>query len=177
MNKEFSIYDSPFSDETKKLRLNSLLATGLCLFIGITGELPEKFALFGVSFTSAQQNILGWFIFSVAAYIFLHFTSLAAIEIAKWIQPFCVYVLTKRELLKHPAFDETDFMNIPGPYNDQDRNEIAAAAEEESEWKVQKVLKFLYNLVYLKLAIEILAPFIIGVWGLFKLLQLITNKD
>jgi len=177
MNKEFSIYDSPFSDETKKIRRNSLLASGLCLFVGLTGEIPEKLSLLGVSFTSAQKNILGWFMFAVALYLFLHFVSVACIETAKWIHPFYVRVLTKRKLLKHPAFNETDFMNIPGPFNEQDRNEIAAEAKEESEWRAQRKLKYLYNLIYLKLIIEVLVPMIIGVWGLLELVQLIRESN
>ena len=171
------IYESPFSDETKKLRLNSLLASGLCLFVGLTGELPEKFSLFGVSFTSSQQNILGWFIFSVAAYLYLHFLSVACVEIAKWIHPFYVAMFTKKKLLEHPAFDETDFMNLPGPFDEQDRNDIAEEIELRSKWHVQGRLKYLYNLVYLKLTIEVIVPFVIGAWGLFELLQLITMRS
>jgi hypothetical protein len=124
MNKDFSIYDSPFSDETKRIRRNSLLASGLCLFIGLTGELPEKFALFGVTFSSAQQNTLGWFIFSVSLYFFVHFMSVACVEIARWIHPFYAGVLARRKLLKHPAFDITDFVNVGGPI---DKHDIAGS--------------------------------------------------
>lgn len=175
MNKGYSIFNSPFSDETKKLRLNSMLASGLCLFIGSTGQLPEKFGLLGVSFTSTQQNTLGWFILSVSLYLFLHFASLAIVDIARWIEPFLIEVSTRRTLLKHPAFDATDFMDITGPMDEQDKSKIIASVKEESRWKIQGSLKYLYNFVYLKIAIEILPPFIIGIWGFFALVQLITR--
>ena len=56
---DFTIYESPFSDETKKLRLNSLLASMLCLFIGLTKQLPSQFSFLGIKFTSAQQGLVG----------------------------------------------------------------------------------------------------------------------
>ncbi len=177
MNTDFSIYNSPFSDETKKIRRNSLLASGLSLFIGLSGNLPEKFALLGVTFTTTQQNIFGWFIFSTSLYLFLHFISVGSVEIAKWLHPYYVRSLTKKEVLKHGAFDETDFINLPGPDNEQDKSKIYAQAEEESEWYTKKRLKYLYNLVYLKLIIEVLVPFAIGAWGLYSLFQLITNRS
>ena len=65
-------------------------------------------------------------------------------------------------------------MDIPGPFNEQDRNDIAEKVELESEWYAQSRLKHLYNLVYLKLTIEVIVPFVIGIWGLIELLQLIT---
>ncbi len=83
MSKKFSIYDSPFSDETKTLRRNSLIASGLSLFIGLTNELPKQFSLLGVSFNSEQQETMSWFIFAVAAYLFLHFLSVGGVEFAK----------------------------------------------------------------------------------------------
>ncbi len=134
----FSIYDSPFSDETKIIRRNSLLVSGLSLFIGLSGNLPEKFALLGVSFSTDQQNVLGWFIFSVTLYLFLHFLSVASIEIAQWIHPFYAKVLTEREALKSPAFNEMDFIETPTEIDKQNPDDIYAQAQEKAEWHTKK---------------------------------------
>lgn len=164
------------SDETKKFRRNSVLASGLCLFIGLTGVLPEKFALLGVSFESPeQQYMLAWFIFYVSLYLFLHFISAAIVEIARWVHPLFTQILTKRKLLKHPAFDETDWMDIPYPIDDQDKNEIGEEARSHSEWKVGVKLKPFYSLIYLQLTIEIIVPISLGCYGLFKLAKLIIS--
>ena len=176
MNKEFSIYDSPFSEETKKIRRNSLVLSGLSLFIGLSGNLPKELSLFGLTFTPLQQNIIGWFILAVALYHYLHFLSVALVELAKWIHPFYAELLTKKRLVKHhPAFDETDFMDIPDPNSEYDKGTIYENTKKEYIWQTQNKLKYLYNWVYLKLVIEIIVPIIIGTWGLIELFNLITN--
>ncbi|REG86443.1 hypothetical protein [Marinomonas pollencensis] len=177
MSDKFSIYDSPFSDETKVLRRNSLLVSGICLFIGITGELPSKFALLGVSFSTSQQNIIGWFLVAVLAYSFLHFISNASVEIAKWVHPFLKIVSAKKIMLTRysHAFDETDFLNIPGMVNEQDKNDMQADAFSTADWKITNKLTWLYRMIYIKLAIEIVAPVALGGWAMVQLLVLITR--
>ena len=175
MNKEFSIYDSPFSEETKKIRRNSLLFSGLSLFIGLSGKLPTEFLIFGMSFSNEQQSIIGWFIFALTIYHFLHFLSQGMVELGAWIQPFYVYINTRKVLLRHPAFDETDFMNIPGPSSGIDKDLIYLNVKGEVEWKSKKTLRFLFNWIYLNLFIVIIVPVVIGAWGLLELCQLITS--
>ena len=179
MSESFSIYESPFSDETKVLRRNSLLSSGICLFIGITGELPTKFALLGVSFSATQQDLIGWFILAVSAYFYLHFVSIAAVEVAKWIHPFYTRVMTKKILLKEysHAFDESDFHDIPPEINEQDKNDMGAHAKTDADWRVSKKLNWLYSLIYLRLTIEILVPVAIGIWAMVKMIVLITSKS
>ena len=176
MTDKFSIYDSPLSDETKKIRRNSVLASVLCLFIGITAELPKKFALLGVGFESPQQqSTLGWFLFSVSAYLLIHFVSVAGVEVAKWIHPFFTQNIAKQELLQHPAFDESDFYDLWDKFEEQDKNRIRKAVTEQSEWDAGVKLKYLYRLVYLRLLVEIVVPVVLGSYGLFKLARLITS--
>lgn len=177
MNKDFSIYNSPFSEETRKIRLNCLLPSGLCLFIGLTGELPERFSLLGISFSTEQQTVVGWFIFAISLYIYIHFVSVASIEIAKWIHPFFKDAVAKRELLKHPAFDETDFIDIPYPIDEHDKGQIAAQATDHADWRVQRKLRPLYGWVYPKLVLEIAVPYLFGLSGLVMLGLLITSKS
>lgn len=175
---KFSIYDSPFSDETKVIRRNSLLLSGICLFIGLTGELPSKFALLGVSFTTAQQSFIGWFLFAVLAYFFLHFISNAAVEFAKWVHPFFKVVMAKNIMLTRysHAFDKSDFENIPELVNEQDKNDMQADAFSEADWEITNKLRWLYKMIYLKLTIEIIAPVALGLWAMIQLLILITSR-
>ncbi|MCZ8501282.1 hypothetical protein O9853_09475 [Vibrio lentus] len=178
MSKKFSIYDSPFSDETKTLRRNSLIASGLSLFIGLTNELPKQFSLLGVSFNSEQQETMSWFIFAVAAYLFLHFLSVGGVEFAKWVHPFLTARKQKEILLKrYPhAFWEDDFIDIPAPVNEDDKADMAADAAEEAHWKVQRNLGAFYSLIYVRLLLEIIAPIVFGVWGLYELANLIVTN-
>ncbi|MCE9677796.1 hypothetical protein LZP69_01140 [Shewanella sp. AS1] len=177
MSEKFSIYDSPFSDETKVLRRNSLILSGICLFIGLTGELPSKLAILGVSFSAPQQNIIGWFLFAVLGYFYLHFLSNAAVEVAKWIHPFFKIISAKKIMLTQysHAFDESDFANIPDEVNEQDINDMQANAISAADWEVTNRLRWLYNMIYVKLTIEIVAPVCIGVWAMVQLLVLIAN--
>ncbi|WP_429012748.1 hypothetical protein [Aeromonas hydrophila] len=177
MDKKFSIYESPLSDETKVLRRNSLLLSGLCLFIAITGELPSQFALLGVSFSANQQGLIGWFILAVAVYFFLHFISMASVEVARWIHPIYRSAVTKKTLLEDysHAFDEEDFVNIPGQVNEQDKNDMYKNAKEYADVHVTSKLRWLYSLIYLKLTIEILVPVLIGLSSMIMILFMLVG--
>jgi len=174
---KFSVYDSPFSDETKVLRRNSLLLSGICLFIGLTGELPSKLALLGVSFNTSQQSIIGWFLLTVLVYFYLHFISNAAVEVAKWIHPFLQTISAKKIMLTSysHAFDEEDFANIPDQVNEGDKNDMQADALSTADWQVTNKLSFLYRMIYLKLTIEIFVPAFVGIWAMILMLILITS--
>ena len=176
MNKKFSIYDSPFSEETKRIKRNVLVASSICIFIGLTNQLPASFTLWGAEFDTKQQIMVGWFLFSVTAYFYIYFVSNAGIEIAKWIQPFYIGVVKRKKLLKHPAFDETDWMSFLQPYDEHSIEHITALAENEAEIYVKKRLRYLYGLIYLKLITEALVPLLIGAFGLIELLILICNS-
>jgi hypothetical protein len=177
MDKIFSIYESPLSDETKVLRRNSLLSSGLCLFIAMTGELPSQFSLLGVSFSANQQELIGWFILAVAFYFFLHFISMASVEVARWVHPIYRSVVTKKTLLEDYsyAFDEEDFVNIPEQVNEQDKNAMYKNAKEYADMHVTSKLRWLYSLIYLKLAIEILVPVLIGVSSIMMILFILAG--
>ena len=87
MTEKFSLFQNPLSDETIAIRKNLMIASGVSIFIGITGELPSSFSLLGASFSSTQKYTIGWFILLVNLYLFIHFLVLASIEVAKWIHP------------------------------------------------------------------------------------------
>ena len=172
---EFSIYDSPLSEDTKKVRRNLLISSCICIFISMTNELPSSFALWGAKFNLSQQLTVGWLLFSVTTYLFLHFFTAAGVEVARWIQPFYEGVVTKKKLLEHPAFDETDWIEFLRPENSQDKKEIEKATVSEAKIYVSKRLRYLYNLIYLQLTIEILLPIIIGLVGMYNLFMLVNN--
>ena len=108
MKNTFSIYDSPLSEETKRIKRNLLIASCVCIFISMTNQLPTTFSLWGAQFDTKQQEIVGWLLFSITLYFYLHFIAVAGIEISKWIQPFYEAVITRNRLIKNPEFDNTD---------------------------------------------------------------------
>ena len=171
MNDSFSIYDSPLSEESKRLRRNVLFASSVCIFISMTEQLPSSFALWGASFSSGQQTTVGWLLFSVTLYLFLHFLSSAGIEVAKWVQPFYEGVVAKERILKHPEYDETDWMEL---FGDGEPLDIVSSAKKQAHIHVEKKLRHVYRLIYLKLIIEIILPIVIGAIGLIQLAMLIS---
>ncbi|MBH0074777.1 hypothetical protein I6F48_04250 [Pseudoalteromonas sp. SWYJ118] len=179
MTKEFSIYESPLSEETMKLRRNTILSSVVCLFVSFSGALPTKISAIGLTFDKVeQQATLGWFIFFISLYLFLHFISNAFVEVARWLQPYIQSRLYKTELLKHPAFDPTTFINQTNMGYDpqeQDLNVISTCEYSDAGYATKKKLKPLYVFIYLKLFMEVILPLIIGLIGLFKLYMLITS--
>jgi len=161
-----NIYKGPFSDETKKLKRNLLLASIVSSFIGFTKELPRSISLLGISIDSTKQILVGWFIFFITLYFFLHFLAVACPELARWLQPFYQSKYKKEELLKHPAFDITDFLDIPSPVDEYDVSSVVEGAEYDAKYKAMGKLKILYKFVYLKLFIEIILPVLFALFGL-----------
>ncbi len=175
MSNQLSIYESPYSEETKKVKRNVLLISSFCLLVSVTEELPSSFALFGAKFDTAQQITLGWFLFGVALYTYLHFLGLAGVEIAKWLQPFLETVESRRLLLRHPAFDESYWYDTFGPVDEQNLDQVAEEAAREARYKVVRRLRYLYRLVYLRLILEVLVPLVVGGAGLFFLAKFVIE--
>ena len=174
----FSIYKSPLSEETLKLRRNSVLASLISLFIGLTQEIPTKFALLGITFESVEKQIIvGWGIFFITLYLFLHFLSVAALELARWIHPLIKDGILKSGLLRHPAFDETDFLDINYHVdaNEQDLNIFRESEEKAANTRTFERLKPLYAFVYVKLIVEVLVPLVLGGFALWHLWATVSN--
>jgi len=171
----FSIDESPFSEETVKLRRNALLASLICLFIGLTEKLPEKIAVLGVSFDAPKQNLVGWFIFSVSLYLFIHFISVAFIEVKQWIQPKLIDSTTRNKLLEYIQFDPTDFIDLPCDPHKASKNQIADSTRKDVEWQMRRKLRFLNFFSYLRLIIELIVPILVGVWGLVEIYSLVAK--
>ena len=158
---------SPLSEETKVLRRNLLIVSGICLFIGVTGQLPEKFALLGVTFDASQKNIVGWFIVTVEAYLYLHFIASAMPEVAEWMEPLIESRIYRKKMESHPLHEDGYIPSQPASMQDYEAysDEKAGEARYSSEYK----LRFLFWFFYLKLAIEVVFPLIIGGCAIYKL--------
>jgi hypothetical protein len=177
MSEKFLRNESPFSEETKKLRRNTVFLSGVCLFIGITEQFPTKFALLGMSFESGeQQATLGWFLLFITLYSFMHFVAVTGIEVAKWVHPLYTYTIAKEKLLEHPAFDEEDFHYLADPFEiSEDKNEIAKVVHQQSKWQAEKKLRYLYNGSVVRIILELLAPAVLFASGVSTLMMLILS--
>ncbi len=173
MNKNPSIYDSPFSEDTKKIRRNLLIASSISIFIGMTNQLPSTFALWGAKFDSDQQTTVGWLLFSANFYLYLQFIATAGVEIAKWLQPFYEKVIVRKKLMQHPAFDETDWLDYFDFDDDEDLEKVKAMAKTQAETYVKNKLRHLYGLIYLQLIMDALIPLLLGAFALAKLSALV----
>ncbi|NJA07648.1 hypothetical protein [Methylomonas sp. UP202] len=172
----FNLFDSPLSEETKKHKRNSIIASGICLFIALTATLPEKLAIFGINFsTFVQQKTAGWFIFSVSIYIFLYYLAYALPEIAKWLRPLFTLRSLNKRLKNHPSFDGQDFSDFSGSDNPHNVGEFYIYHLKASERESEKRLKPLLNFIYLRLFLEIALPVFIGVLAHIMYFNFIAN--
>ena len=162
----FSLYTDPLSSETKNLRRNSVIASTVALFIGISRELPSSLSLLGMSFTSPQQQAVGWFIFAAVAYSLLHFFASAAVEVATWARPALEWRFEKEKLLEHPAYDETSFIDMDEPVDIHNLDEVRADAESHGAYQATRKLRVLNMQVYLRFFFELGMPLVVGVAGL-----------
>ncbi|MBV1883716.1 MAG: hypothetical protein KUG82_18905 [Pseudomonadales bacterium] len=169
MKTKFDIYESPFSEETRNIRRNSLLACGLCLFIGLTENLPSKFGLLGLSFDVRQQYVIGWFILSVALYHFLHFLASGGIEFVNWIKPRFIDLVMTKKANETGLFDDDSSGDFYEGGNELDPSKIASEIKQASLVKVEHRLRYLYKIIFLKLVIEVLVPVVVAIWGLTAL--------
>ncbi|QNF25688.1 hypothetical protein FT673_21325 [Aeromonas hydrophila] len=87
---------------------------------------------------------------------------------------FCRNKKTLLEDYSH-AFDEEDFVNIPGQVNEQDKNDMYKNAKEYADVHVTSKLRWLYSLIYLKLTIEILVPVLIGLSSMIMILFMLVG--
>ena len=78
-----------FSEEVQKLKTQTLVLSGVAMFIAITGALPEKVAIIGLDL-SGSQSTAGWFLFIILVYFSLKYLMLSGLEVCekylpKWI--------------------------------------------------------------------------------------------
>jgi len=166
------IKKSPLSEESKTLRRNFVLMSAVCIFVGLTGSVPDKVAVFGLDFNATQKDYVIWFMAAVEIYFLLHFYSIAVVEVTDWVGPFYEAVLYKRRMLKHPAFDETDFLDIGPPADPYNLDEYQDEARRDAKYKVQRAFRYFYSVIYIKLIIELIMPLVLSIWALYLLAKL-----
>ncbi|HCE3710926.1 TPA: hypothetical protein NG678_004665, partial [Vibrio parahaemolyticus] len=69
-----------FSEEVQKLKTQTLVLSGVAMFIAITGALPEKIAIIGLDL-SASKSTAGWFLFIILVYFSIKYLVLSALEV------------------------------------------------------------------------------------------------
>lgn len=166
------IKKSPLSEESKALRRNFVLMSAACIFIGLTGSVPDKVAVFGLDFNATQKDYVIWFMAAVEIYFLLHFYSIAVVEVTDWVGPFYEAVLYKRRMLQHPAFDEADFLDVGPPADLYNLNEYQDEARRDAKYKVQRTFRYFYSGIYVKLIIELIMPLVLSIWALYLLAKL-----
>jgi len=171
MNKEFSVYISPLSDETKRIKRNLLITSCICIFIFFNGTLPASFTIFSAKFELGNDVSLGYILLGLICYFYLHFISSAFVESSLWFKEIYVPYLTEKKVFKHASYD-------PGPdypLDDQDINLYRLQAEGESRWTVQKRINPFLKLIYLKLFIELVLPVALGGYAIYLVISLLTK--
>ncbi len=74
-----------FSEEVEKLKTQTLILSGIALFIAITGALPKKIEIIGLDL-SGSKTTAGWFLTVLLSYFLLKFMMLAILELCrKWL--------------------------------------------------------------------------------------------
>ncbi|HDY7731533.1 TPA: hypothetical protein RQJ95_004467 [Vibrio vulnificus] len=74
------------SEEVQKLKTQTLIISGVALFISITAALPEKIAIIGLDLSGSKETA-GWFLFTVLGYFLFKFTMLSIFEATKKALP------------------------------------------------------------------------------------------
>jgi len=163
------------SDETRKVRRSLLLVSVLAFFIGLTGSLPTELSFLGLKFTD-QAVAVSWFIFSIALFFFLAFLASSAVELSIFLKPRAFFAAYKKQLLQHPAYDETDWMDIAPPADPHNLDEVQDEARREAKWAAEKAMKPLERFVWLRLLLDLAFPLIFSVVAMFLLSDTITNR-
>lgn len=114
-----------FTDQTKKIRSKFIILSGVSLFVGLTEALPKKFSLVGLDL-SENQEVLGWFIFTVTIILLLIFVVAAILEFIEYYLPSLIKKktdkttgdtlgLTSDECIQSQSGNDEQYENIGTP--------------------------------------------------------------
>lgn len=141
-----------FSEEVQKLKTQTLVLSGVAMFIAITGALPEKIAIIGLDL-SASKSTAGWFLFIILVYFSIKYLVLSALEVCgrhlpKWIA-YKVRNVRGDTLGLSPDEVEVEYEK----YNfDEDEEDIGTLTGEIKEIKrKQEQLESTYKSRYVKI--------------------------
>ncbi len=174
---------TPFSEKTEKQRRNALLMCLMCLFIGISGQFPQKFALLGLTFDQGNQELIGWFILIISFILFLNFTLSAVHEGSHWLKALILPIAKEKaqykqlktsesqELAEYRAYEEDQDEQL----HRRDLNKEFEKVNKQAEYDLDEKFSFLKGLFYIRLALDFLLPCFICFFGLMQLLQRLLN--
>jgi hypothetical protein len=159
------------SSEAKSIRRNLLLGSILAGFIGLTKQFPTEVSFLGMKFSGDQQSAIPWLIFIITAYFWLHSISISSIEFSIFVKPKILFRNYKKRLLRHPAFDETDFLDIAAPADVHNLVQVDDEARLDANHAANRMMKPLESMAYLKIAFDIAVPVIFPLVCLILLYQ------
>jgi hypothetical protein len=170
-----------FTEKTIKIRRNSFILSGLSLFIGLTQSIPSKLTLLGVELDTSGQHTLGIFVFFTTLYYFLYFLSTTLPETFKFYKGHHWIVKLQKTTtgdtlgLVMKELDEIyEDSNAMHEYQEQERL-LEAGDEERESQDIDRKIKDKINsskwnhinkLKWVRLILELISPFIVGLWGL-----------
>ena len=160
---------------TGAVRRNLLIASSVAFFIGWTRALPTEISFLGLKFLDDQKEAISWAIFGVTVYFFLHFLASACVELSVFLKPKAFFRAYKKDLLTHPAFDETVWMDIGPPADPHNLDEVQEEARRDAKYAAERAVRPLENMVYVKLAIDVVFPLVFPLVALSYLLYAILS--
>jgi hypothetical protein len=133
------------AESTLKLKKNTLIFSGVSLFIGLTKSLPTKINLIGLDLTSNPKT-LGWFIFYITLVLFFHYFFVLTLD---YLIYFKKNILSKKgkkltgDTLLLTLDDITDaYNNNRTEYNQQEER---AGTLEQEQVDINRKFKVLEN--------------------------------
>lgn len=167
-----------FTENTKKIRRNSFILSGLSLFIGLTQSIPSKLTLLGVELNTNGQHTLGIFVFFTTLYYFLYFLSTTLPETFKFYKEhYWTAKLQKTTTGDTMGLTYQDMYELPNKYYEFQEQESLlktdpnAGESRDIDRKIKdKINSSKWNhinkLKWVRLILELISPFIVGLWGL-----------
>jgi len=116
-----------------------------------------------------QKDVISWAILGITVYFYLHFLASACVELSIFLKPKAFFRAYKKDLLRHPAFDETAWMDIGPPADPHNLDEVQEEARRDAKYSAERAVRPLESMVYIKLAIDVAFPLIFPLVALFFL--------
>lgn len=187
------------SDETLKIRRNTMVLAGACIFMGWTGQLPSQFGILGLKFAPSQQSSMGIFVLSVLAYFLIHFVVVAQLEfyelykdrLTRSFHGKAYDEIMSRDMEKEnqnrAQYDDAEDIHYSFIRNDTEdyhknedlkqfgaktEAELIEQAHTEASWMADRKLRHFDYIFYFRLIIDFAAPVVLGIYGLIQIASL-----
>ncbi len=171
----FSIYENPFSEDTKKLRRNLLVSATSSLFVGLNGKVPSTVPIFDLK-TEQNPELIGWFLLIITISMLLHFVSSASIEIANWLHPQISNDNTETEIEQLIDAKASHLYEIKRPLDDKEIERFRSHLQMGSDLKAEHQLRYFYYSNNLRFIMEAIIPLALSIWAIISLSALLLQK-